>query len=68
MGTRKDKRLQKNAYRGGVIWLVSTRQSDPLWQFCGAAASYSDLVAVGIELRKRTICICPLKPEDLVPA
>lgn len=68
MGTRNNKRLQKNTYRGGVIWLVSTRQSDALWQFCGAAAGDRDLVAVRIELRQRTVCICSLKPENLVSA
>lgn len=40
----------KSTYGSGVVWLVSTRQSDPLRQFGGAAASDSDVVTVRIEL------------------
>lgn len=46
---REEQRL-KNTHGSGVIWLVSTRQSDPLRQFGGTAASDSDVMTIRIEL------------------
>lgn len=46
----REEQRPKNTYGSGVVWLISTRQSDPLRQFGGTAASDSDVMTIRIEL------------------